>query len=181
MGKCVDILGDYDAAWFRDQARRSKDAKQARRLLSLAAIRDGKSRREAAEIGGMDRQTLRDWVHRFNAQGVDGLLDRKAPGARFLLSPEQGDKIIDLLSRDPVPEEDGTVRWRLVDLCDYAQRSFGVKISIQAMSEFLNRRRHCLLTVRPRAHNQDPEAIEAFKKRPIQRRWQPSKPRSAKI
>ena len=180
MGKCVGILGEYDAAWFRDQARGSKDAKQARRLLSLAAIKDGKNRREAAEIGGMDRQTLRDWVHRFNAEGVDGLLDRKAPGGQFLLNPEQGDEIIDLLSREPVPEEDGTVRWRLVDLCSYAHRSFGVKISIQAMSELLKRRGQRLLTVRPRAHSQDPEAIEAFKKRPIQRRWQPSKPRLAK-
>lgn len=181
MGRRVELQGGYSPDWFRAQARVCGDANQARRLLSLAAIAEGRMRGEAAKIGGMDRQTLRDWVHRFNAEGVDGLLDRQLPGRQSCLNPEQEDEIIALLSREPVPEEDGTVRWRLCDLCAYAHRTFKVKISLPTMSRVLKRRGHRLLTVRPRSRAQDPEAIETFKKRPIQRRWQPSKASSTKM
>src|SRR6266480_2381290 len=81
---------DYTAAELRRAAARTDDANAARRMLALAQVMDGKTRGEAAACCGMDRQTLRDWVHRYNAEGLDGLCDRSAPGARPRLSPEQG-------------------------------------------------------------------------------------------
>lgn len=89
MGSAVLMRADYSAAELRRLARRSKDTRQSSRLLSLAAVRDGMSRVEAARIGGMDRQTLRDWVHRFNEAGPDGLRDSWSSGPRARLSPEQ--------------------------------------------------------------------------------------------
>ena len=80
MGSAVLMRADYSAAELRRLARRSKDTRQSSRLLSLAAVRDGMSRAEAARIGGMDRQTLRDWVHRFNEAGPDGLRDSWSSG-----------------------------------------------------------------------------------------------------
>jgi transposase len=80
---------DYSAAELRQLAKRSKDANQSRRLLSLAAVREGKDRADAAKLGGMDRQTLRDWVHRFNAAGPEGLLDHRGDGPKQRRTPAQ--------------------------------------------------------------------------------------------
>ena len=82
MGTAIPLRTDYSASELRLLAKRADDAGQVRRLLSLAAVLDGMSREEAAEIGAMDRQTLRDWVHRFNANGAAGLINGKAPGPR---------------------------------------------------------------------------------------------------
>ena len=73
MGSAVALRRDYSPPRLRQLARHCKDSKQSRRLLSLAAVLDGMSRTDAARVGGMDRQTLRDWVHRFNDHGPDGL------------------------------------------------------------------------------------------------------------
>src|ERR1700749_4950733 len=81
MGRAVAVRADYTAGEVRRLAKRAKDAAQARRLLAIAAVLDGASRADAAKIGGMDRQTLRDWVIRFNEQGPDGLINVPAPGA----------------------------------------------------------------------------------------------------
>jgi Winged helix-turn helix len=89
MPSAVRLREDYSAEALQRLAKRSKDAKQSRRLSSLAAIRDGMDRREAARIGGMDRQTLRDWVHRFNAHGPDGLIDNWTGGPKPRLSAGQ--------------------------------------------------------------------------------------------
>jgi transposase len=75
MGHAISVRTDYTAGEVRRLAKRVKDAAQARRLLAIAAVLDGASRTEAARIGGMDRQTLRDWVIRFNDQGPDGLIN----------------------------------------------------------------------------------------------------------
>ena len=96
-----------------------KDANQARRLLALAAVYEGMSREDAARIGGMDRQTLRDWVHRFNRRGVDGLIDIKAPGRRSKLSAEQREELRQLVEAGPDLDKDGVVRWRCVDLAGW--------------------------------------------------------------
>ncbi len=71
MGACIELRRDYGSKDVRVLARRSKDTNQSRRLLALAAVLDGHTRAEAAKIGGMDRQTLRDWVHRFNGSGPE--------------------------------------------------------------------------------------------------------------
>ncbi len=73
MGACIELRRDYSSKDVRVLVRRSKDANQSRRLLALAAVLDGHGRAEAARIGGMERQTLRDWVHRFNGSGPEGL------------------------------------------------------------------------------------------------------------
>jgi hypothetical protein len=80
MAAAIGLRGDYDAGAVRGAAKRSKDGPQARRLLALAAIYDGATRTEAAQIGGVGLQVVRDWVLKFNAQGPDGLVDCKAPG-----------------------------------------------------------------------------------------------------
>ena len=104
MARAIELFGDLDAADFRRAASLSRDAGQSRRLLALAAVAEGRSREEAARIGGMDRQTLRDWVHRFNADGVDGLIDRKAPGATCKLTAEQRAELADLIETGPDPK-----------------------------------------------------------------------------
>lgn len=89
MPAAVKLREDISASELRTLARRSKDANQSRRLLSLAAVRDGKDRGEAGKIGGMDRQTLRDWVHRFNASVPEGLFDHWTEGPKPRLSAAQ--------------------------------------------------------------------------------------------
>jgi len=112
----IGLRGDYDAARLRELARRSKDARQVRRLLALAAVYDRASRGEAAAAGGMDRQLLRDWALRFNAEGPEGLIDRHAPGGKPKLTAEQLSAVISLIEDGPIPAIHGVVRWRLVDL-----------------------------------------------------------------
>ncbi len=106
MGSAVLMRADYSAAELRRLARASKDARQSSRLLSLAAVRDGMSRADAARIGGMDRQTLRDWVHRFNAAGPDGLRDSWSSGPRARLSPEQLAELAEVVETGPDPAVD---------------------------------------------------------------------------
>src|SRR5271156_915777 len=87
--RSVRLRSDFDALRVRQLAKSAGDADQARRLLAIAAVYDGMSREEAARLAGMDRQTLRDWVHRFNQEGADGLVNRAAPGNPRRLTPEQ--------------------------------------------------------------------------------------------
>jgi transposase len=82
MAAAVRLREDYGADDLRRLACKAQNGAQARRLMAVAAIADGKSRAEAAAVGLMDRQTLRDWVHRFDAHGPEGLIDRKSPGGR---------------------------------------------------------------------------------------------------
>ena len=110
----VSLRTDFTAADLRELAAKSSDANQSRRLLSLAAVHNGMRRGDAARIGGMDRQTLRDWVHRFNAEGPDGLIDRKPPGPKRHLSTEQLDELEKIVEAGPDFEKDGVVRWRVL-------------------------------------------------------------------
>ena len=126
MGSAVLMRADYSAAELRRLARRSKDTRQSSRLLSLAAVRDGMSRAEAARIGGMDRQTLRDWVHRFNEAGPDGLRDSWSSGPRARLSPEQLAELAEVVETGPDPAVDGVMRWRRIDLKKVIEDRFGV-------------------------------------------------------
>ena len=115
MPSAVQIRTDYDAVQLRRLAQRSKCTRQSRRLLSLAAIYDGMSRADAGRVGGMDRQTLRDWVHRFNDEGPEGLFDRKENGSVRRLSGDQLQELASIVETGPDPERDGVVRWRRVD------------------------------------------------------------------
>src|SRR5688500_19608989 len=116
MASAVSLRADYSAAELRRLAAASRNANQSRRLLSLAAVVDGMSRTEAARIGGMDRQTLRDWVHRFNAHGPDGLKDTWSKGNPPRLSPDQQAELARLVETGPNRAVHGVVRWRRVDL-----------------------------------------------------------------
>ena len=155
---------DYDAAGLRALARREKDAKVARRLLALAAVLDGVSREAAARSAGMDRQTLRDWVHRYNAGGPDALADRKAPGQPPALNPEQTAQLAEWVRTGPDPASDGVVRWRRQDLAARIEREFGVQLAERSVGAILQRLNLKVLSVRPRHPQQDPEAIAAHKK-----------------
>src|SRR4051812_42797096 len=116
MGYPVPVRGDYTSKQLRALAKRSRDADQARRFLSIAAVVDGAPRAEAAKIGGMDRQTLRDWVHRFNDEGPDGLVNQTAPGPTPKLTKKQKAKLAALVAQGPIPAIHGVVRWRAIDL-----------------------------------------------------------------
>ena len=98
MGQAIAVRTDYSSGEVRRLAQRAKDAGQARRLLAIAAVLDGSSREEAARVGGMDRQTLRDWAIRFNEQGPEGLINIPSPGAPTLV--DQPWKIMSIARRD---------------------------------------------------------------------------------
>jgi len=115
MSAAIRIRNDYSADELRGLARTSKDGAQARRLMSLAAVAEGKSRVEAAAIGLMDRQTLRDWVIRFNDEGPEGLIDHKSPGRKSKLNPQQKSQLAQLVEQGPGDHVPGLIRWRCVD------------------------------------------------------------------
>jgi putative transposase len=164
MRSPVQLCEDYDAPDLRALAKASRDANQTRRLLALAAIYDGASRREAAKIGGVGVQTVRDWVLAFNGEGPPGLIDGKAPGNQPLLNVEQREALKQIVEAGPNPAVDGVVRWRLADLAQWVFAEFGILVSKQTLSRMLRGMGYRKLSARPRHHAQDPAALEAFKK-----------------
>ena len=112
MGQAIGVRGDFKAGEVRRLAKRARDVGQARRLLAIAAVLDGASRAEAAKVGGMDRQTLRDWVIRFNEHGPDGLINLRSPGAPSKLDGEHRAFLARILDEGPIPAIHGVVRWR---------------------------------------------------------------------
>jgi transposase len=115
----VALRGDFKASQLRGLARKTKDGPQARRLLAVAAIYDGATRTEAAKIGGVGLQIIRDWVMRFNARGAAGLLDGKSPGQPSKLNDVQRQAIVRMIESGPIPAIHGVVRWRLIDLSQW--------------------------------------------------------------
>jgi len=174
----IAVRTDFDADTCRRAARRSKDGPQARRLLALAAIYEGASRSEAARIGGVTVQIVRDWVVKFNAQGPAGLIDRKSPGPPPRLTAEHRKALAELIETGPTPAIHGVVRWRLVDLCQWVWEEFRVRVAKQTMSRDLRAMGYRKLSARPRHHAQASGAIDAFKK-PSQRAWRKSRTRRA--
>jgi transposase len=139
-------------------------------------VLEGSDRTTAAEICGMDRQTLRDWVHRYNAEGLAGLCDRKRPGARSKLTAEQTAALVKLVEAGPDAAVHGVVRWRRVDLRDQLERQFGVVLHERSVGKVLKRLGYRRLSVRPRHPEADGQAQEAFKKTSPRR-----SPRSSRI
>lgn len=133
MAAPVGLRGDYDGAGLRRLARGSKDGRLVRRLLAVAAIYDGASRGEAARIGGVGLQTVRDWVLRFNAMGPDGLVDRKPPGQPPLLTMAHKTALAETIERGPIPAAHGVVRWRLIDLMQWLYDEYGLSVSKQTL------------------------------------------------
>jgi len=165
VGQAIAITNlEHSADGLRHLASKSKDGEVVRRLLALALLLDGKSRAEAATQSGMQRQTLRDWVHRYNAQGVAGLASRIGPGPTPRLTEPQMDELRALVIAGPDPERDGVVRWRCVDLRAQIIRRFSVTLHERSVGKLLRKLRLTQLQPRPYHPKKDAEAQEAFKK-----------------
>ena len=169
MESAVSLRGDYTSSDLRALAAATKNANQSRRLLSLAAVLEGMNRTAAARIGGMDRQTLRDWVHRFNAHGPDGLLDGWSKGPEPRLSAEQRAEIAELVETGPDRAVHGVVRWRRIDLQRVILERFGVAYHERTVGKLLNGLGFSHISARPRHPGQDGRTIEAFKKTSLPR------------
>jgi transposase len=165
MSAPIPLRQDFEASQLRGLAKRSKDGPQARRLLALAAIYDGATRTEAAKIGGVGLQIIRDWVLRFNARGPDALVNGKSPGQPSKLNDLQRQAIADMIERGPIPAVHGVVRWRLIDLAQWIFEEFRITIAKQTLSRELRAMGYRKLSARPRHHAQAQGAIEDFKKR----------------
>ena len=164
MAAPIPLRSDVTAAALRHQARRTRDANQARRLLALAEIYDGGSRTDAARIGGVTLQIVRDWVLRFNALGPDGLRDRKAPGPTPKLNTDQRRALVSMVESGPIPAIHGVVRWRLKDLAQWLWEEFGISVSQTTLSRELKALGFRKLSARPRHYAQNEAAMEHFKK-----------------
>ena len=131
---------DMSATELREAAARTQDAKAGRRMLAIALVLEGWSREAAAEGCAMDRQTLRDWVHRYNEMGLDGLHDRpRRNGPRPRLSMEQLAEIEEWVEQGPDFERDGVVRWRCVDLQQRIKQEFGVQLHERSVGKLLRK------------------------------------------
>jgi len=160
----IPLRRDFDASQLRGLARKTKDGPQARRLLALAAIYDGAKRTEAAKIGGVGLQIIRDWVLRFNTRGPDGLRDGKSSGHPPKLNDAQRQAIARMIESGPIPAVHGVVRWRLIDLAQWIFEEFRITIAKQTLSRELRCMGYRKLSARPRHHAQAAGAIESFKK-----------------
>ena len=177
MGQAVAVRSDHTSGEVRQFAKQAKDAAQARRLLAIAAVLDGASRSEAAKIGGMDRQTLRDWVIRFNDRGPDGLINIPSPGVPPKLDATHRAFLARIVEEGPIPAVHGVVRWRACDLIMRLHEEFGIAVSDDTIYRVLKDLGFSHVSARPKAYKQDPEAIEAFKKT-LPTAWRKSAPRS---
>ena len=156
---------ELTAADLRRQAARTRDAKAARRMLAIALVLEGHSRTEAATSCGMDRQTLRDWVHRYNAEGLAGLSDRPGrPGPKPRLSPAQEAELERWVETGPDLARHGVVRCRRVDLRDLIEQRFGVRLHERTVGKLLRRLDFRHLSVRPQHPDSSPAGQEAYKK-----------------
>lgn len=165
MGSKIEITRlDYSAPELRTLASKCADGAQVRRILALAMVFDGRPRHEAASLNGMDRQTLRDWVHRYNEFGIDGLKSRKSPGRESALSPAQMAELRALVIKGPDPATDKIVRWRCVDLQAEVARRWSVEVHESTIGKWLGELGLTRLQPRPVHPKKDPAAETAFKK-----------------
>jgi transposase len=169
MGKAIELKAGLTADDFRAAAKASRDVNQVRRLLALAAICDGRTRDEAAKVGGMDRQTLRDWVHAYNERGIDGLVNQPLPGRPPKFTDAQQAELKNLVEAGPNVETDGIVRWRRCDLADRMARQVGVTVDPDTMGRYLRKLGFSHISARPKHPAQKADAIELFKKRSLTR------------
>src|SRR3954468_5319245 len=160
----VPLRTDFDAAALRAIARQTKDGPQARRLLALAAIYEGATRTEAARIGGVTVQIVRDWVLRFNARGPEGLRTGRAPGAPPRLTDQHRQALQVLVEQGPIPAIHGVVRWRLIDLIQGLWEEFRLSLAKQTLSRELRAMTDRKLSARPRHHAKNEVAVSAFNK-----------------
>ena len=165
MAAPIPITRDeLDAAGLRKAARRARDVTAARRMLALALVLEGASRTEAAQAAGMDRQTLRDWVHRYNEEGLAGLADRHGEvGPKRLLTAEQEAEVAEWVRRGSDLAEHGVVRWRRIDLTRAIEAKFGVVMAERSISTVLRRLGFRRPVTRPRHPGHDAAAQASFR------------------
>lgn len=178
MGKAIQLREGVTSEQILAEARGVKNLTQVRRLLAIAAVAEGKSRTEAAKIGDMDRQTLRDWVHRYNEHGPEGLVDKLSAGRKPKLSITQKQELATLVDAGPGLEKDGVVRWRCIDLQRVVKERFGVDFHINSLGRILKDLKFSHMSARPLHPKQAPEAIDDFKKNSPIRSQRRSKPKS---
>ncbi|HEX8789262.1 MAG TPA: helix-turn-helix domain-containing protein [Telluria sp.] len=165
MGKAIEISREgSSAAELRALASSTRDGSVVRRLLALALVLEGQSRAEAARLNGMDRQTLRDWVHRYNNAGVAGLQSRASPGRPGTLTDEQVEQVRTMVLEGPDPEVDGVVRWRCSDLRDAIAARWSVTLHVRSVGRLLHRLKMTRLQPRPLHPKTDVVAQDEFKK-----------------
>lgn len=155
---------DLSATDLRKAAKQEKNATVVRRILAIALVLDGADRKSAAETCGMDRQTLRDWVHHYNREGLSGLRERRTSNRKSPLTPDLEPAFAALVEQGPDPAIDGVVRWRRVDLQRVLKQRFGIEVKERVVGNYLARLGYRRLSVRPQHPDSDPEAQEAFKK-----------------
>jgi transposase len=166
MGRPIEITRtEHSAAALRELAGRTRDGAVVRRLLGLALILEGQSRDAAARLSGMDRQTLRDWVHRYNADGVAGLSSRWGPGRPRALTAAQMEELRSLVLEGPDLERHGVVRWRCADLRAEIATRWAVTVTEGTVGTLLHRLGMTRLQPRPCHPKKDAAAQETFKKR----------------
>jgi len=175
MAAPIALRADFNGPGLRQIAKRTQDATQARRLLALAEIYDGGSRTDAARIGGVTLQIVRDWVLRFNKHGPEGLINGKAPGNRPKLTEEQRQALARMVESGPIPAIHGVVRWRRKDLARWLLEEFRIAVDETTVGRALRALGFAKLSARPRHYAQNEFEREAFKKAcpPL---WRPSEP-----
>ena len=164
MAAPIDLRNDFDSVSLRRLAKRTRDATQSRRLLALAEVYDGGSRTDASRIGGVGLQIIRDWVLRFNARGLDGLVDGKSPGAPSKLNADHRRALAEVVEAGPVPAVDGVVRWRRKDLARWLLETFAISLDETTVGRELKALGFAKISARPRHYAQNELAVEAFKK-----------------
>ena len=158
MSRAIAITRtDMTGKELRAAAARSRDAQAARRMLAVALVLEGVDRKTAAETcGGMDRQTLRDWVHRYNAEGLAGLANRRGASRPHRLDPGQVAELVSWLEAGPDPAADEVVRWRRQDLRARLAERFGIELHERTVGKYLAALGYRRLSVRPRHPKTDP-------------------------
>jgi transposase len=165
MSQAIAVTNaENSAADLRRLMSKQKDGRVACRLLALALILEGHSRTEAARQSGMERQTLRDWVHRYNAEGLAGLSSRVSAGPTPRLNAEQMAALKELVVNGPDPATDGVVRWRCIDLRDKIEQRFAVSVHKRTVAKWLRLLELTRLQPRPFHPKKDAVAQEDFKK-----------------
>lgn len=165
MSTAILLRGDFDGPMLRALALSEKAGSVTRRLLALVTIYDGGTRANAARLGGVGPQTLRDWVLRFNAKGPDGLVDGKSTGRPCLLDDAQRRALVAMVETGPTPAIHEVVRWRLIDLAQWVFDEYGLSVTKQILSRELRALGYRKLSARPRHHEHDEAAVAAFKKK----------------
>jgi transposase len=164
MGAAVPLREDFNGRDLRRLAKTAKDAGQVRRLFALAEIYDGGKRLEAAAIGGVGLQVIRDWVLRFNVDGPPGLIDGKAAGQPRRLNDKQRRALAEIVGSGPIPAVHDVIRWRLKDLVQWIWEEFRISLDETTVGRELKALGFRKISARPRHRGQNEFAVEDFKK-----------------